>query len=116
MAETSQFLSPQGLDGRRIVLETGESAIATFTERMSWGAGGVTWTINGEASDSGFSVAVDHSLHVDGDDWIPDRESPFNEPSNGVEEYRISRMRFANTGANAVIVILASGRMTVETA
>ena len=115
--ELPQFQSPQGLDGRLVRLDDADSVVITFNKSIHWDRGGVTWTINAsdlDAMEPVFSVAVDHSLHTEGDDWIPDPAGPFTKASCGVEEYRISRIRFANTGDSVHVVILAPNSIDVE--
>ena len=113
--ELPPFQSPQGLDGRPIRLDDADIVVITFNRAIYWDRGGVSWTIN--ASDpnaAGFSVAVEHSLHTEGDDWVPDPAGPFTEGSCGVEEYRISRIRFTNTGDSVNVLMLAPTAIDVD--
>ena len=115
--ELPPFQSPQGLDGRAIVLDDGDSVVITFNKSIHWDRGGVSWTIGASDPDAMapvFSVAVDHSLNTEGDDWVPDPAGPFTKGSCGVEEYRISRIRFTNTGDSAKVVMLAPTTIDVE--
>ena len=71
--------------------------------------GGVSWTIIPKTDGDDFETAVDHSLVPQGDNWVPDAESPFEEPTKGAEDHRIERIRFSNlVGSNPVIVTVSS--------
>lgn len=112
MADISQRRTAQGLDCRVIALASGESVTIHFKEIVAWGSGGISWTIDG-AEDADYEVKVEHSLTPEGDNWVEDSESPFDEPSQGVEEFRIERIRFTNTGANVEIVVMSPAKMDV---
>ena len=108
----------QSRDVKVISLEDGGSAIVVFQAKRSanvdWQDGGVSWTIAPQAPDTDFSVKVEHSLVADGDHWVEDNESPFDEPSQGAEEYRIERIRFTNTGAAVTVVVASPSVFSVE--
>ena len=110
----------QGLDVKTIVIPNGDSAVVTFAARrngaVDWLNGGVSWTIKEQVDGADdFEVEVEHSVVRDGDDdWVPDRNSPFDEPSQGNERNRIERIRFTNTGDTARVSINSPSKFTVS--
>ena len=122
MATATRRQGHQSLTIVEVLLDAGESVTFRFAERqrarVTWGDGGVTWTIAPQnAGETGWNVAVDHSLAPSGDEsylWVADAESPFTTPSDGVEEYRIERLRFTAAGGAVAVVVAAPSRMTVE--
>ncbi|MCY4470306.1 MAG: hypothetical protein OXC08_16450 [Thiotrichales bacterium] len=126
MADVDSVQGYQAHDTRTIRnLAAGETVVVSYAAARSagvaWDKGGVTWTINPVDEDNGdFSVAVAHTLvpaHAPNaeDYWVPDAESPFDEASDGAEEYRHERTRFVNAGPDAVHVVIASpSKISVE--
>ena len=113
MGQETQFQTPQGLEGRDITLVSGESATITFHKAVYWDRGGVSVAlIPGAAA----SVAYEQSLTGDSDDWTPDRESPFTEPSQIRETVRISRLRITTTGGPARATLLSPAPVLIEIA
>lgn len=116
MAAISEVKSGQGI-GRRVVLDSGEAIVINLIgETQGWrNGGGLSWSINPDVEDTDINVAVHHSLALEGDDWIPDEESPFEEPVGGNEVNRINRIRFRNDGVSTVHVgILSPAKFTHE--
>jgi len=111
MAFSRGHSSHQSLQIAEITFEQGESVIVDFSAArgaaVDWVNGGVSWTINTNGTD--FEMSVDHSLMPAGFNedrhWTPDRNSPFDEPTEGNEHNRIQRLRFtADLGAPTVII------------
>lgn len=111
-------LGSQGLDTIAASLATNETLTIAFADardaRVPWGDGGVSWTVEPETDGNAIAGNVQHSLLPEGDYWSHDPESPFDGPIQGNEEHRIERIRFTNTGANAIVVTLNSGSKFTE--
>ena len=111
-----------GHQGRDIVIASvaqNETLLVTFgalrSGAVQWGNGGVSWTVDPAAEGDEVEYTVEHSLAPEGDYWSPDAESPFDEPTQGIEEYRIERIRFRNIGANAIrVALLSSAKFTSD--
>ena len=121
MATRTTRQGHQSLSIEELHIPAGESVTVAFAEarhaRVDWHDGGVTWTINPERAGESFSCAVEHSLSPSGDEaylWVPDEESPFSEPSDGVEEYRMERVRFTAESGDVVVVVATASKVRVE--
>lgn len=113
----TQLSSYQSLDTKLLEVSGGETVIAHFAAKrdaaVPWVNGGISWSARG-ADDADYEVAVDYSLNPAGDDdWIPDDQSPFDEPSNGNIDGRQERVRFTHTGAPVRIIVASSAKFTV---
>lgn len=108
----------QGLDIIAAQLAQNETLTIKFDGTtmgaVPWGNGGVSWTVEPETDGAAIAGNVRHSLEPDGDSWSHDPESPFDGPIQGREESRIERIRFENTGANDILVVLNSGGKFTE--
>ena len=124
MATVTRKRSAQSLDARFIALTTGEVATVKFASpETSWRASnvnwsdGLSWSIKPQAEGSGFSVRVDYSLFLDGDDdWTAHFESPLTEEKQEAEFSRIDRIRFTVDSGSVYISIGSPALFTVETA
>ena len=99
MATITQRQGYQSLDIRIIEMSVGEQVTVAFAApinaKVPWDDGAATWTIAPAVSTADdFEVKVEHSLVPDGDYWVPDFNSPFDEASQGREEVRLERVRF----------------------
>lgn len=81
----------------RLELDAGEVATIRFGAQDTDWQGAVSWALHpakdadGEVIDE---IAVEYSLHPDGDYWTPELDSPFSEQAQGVETSPLERMRF----------------------
>lgn len=118
MATVTPMQGHQSLQIAVIALDNGETATvalqAARQAKVDWFDGGVSWTITpqDDAADD-FEVVVEHSLAPEGNYWVPDQNSPFDEKSGGAERNRIERVRFTNTGNGVNIVVASASKFEV---
>ena len=112
MPDVQEYLSSQGF-GQRIPLADGEVATVVLDRPVPWENGGFSWAVviaKGAASE----VEVEHSLDIEGDDWIPDIASPFTVSYGDTETGRIARMRFTWSGAAGHVKFLTASSIKTE--
>ena len=109
--------SSQGYFCRRLTLAQNQSYTVLFDkEPVSFDSGGFSWQLFPSSSDAtDIEVAVEHSLSLEGDYWTPAPFSPYDEPREGSESFRINRVRFTNTGPHeASVLLLSSSICSIE--
>ena len=124
MARVTRTEGAQAVDVAIIELTNGETATVNLDDdtrraQVPWDDGGVTWTCQAKNNGDPVSMRVWQSLAPSGDDfgyWVEDDQSPFSEPAQGAEQYRIQRLRFTNnSNDDAVVIVSSAAKFEVET-
>lgn len=117
----------EGKQGRsyRMELAADEVATVTFGALETDWQGAVSWVAHPAQDVDGEyigEVAVEYSLHPEGDDWSPELDSPFKEKTQGVETSPLERMRFTEqeregtADTEAIIEFLTRVPISIEIA
>ena len=116
MAEIFEEESSQGYWCRRVVMDPNDVVVVEMDkEPQPWDKGGLSWTIKPNVDGQAMDTAVEHSLTSEGETFIPNRESPFSEPTGGNESNRVSRNRYTNNAAVPLqLVVLSAAVCTIR--
>ena len=120
MSTDTRFFSPQGVEGRRVFLASGEVAVCAYERPVYWERGGVSISVFPDTSaafvdlDTDGTLTVEHSLSIDGDLWTSDLSSPYAASAEIREQGRHSRVRITAVDTSGNFELLGTVGVKIE--